>query len=235
MKSWTGILAVLTAGLTAAYAAEPVAESGQAGAWRGFEIGTRLLHVELQDDERGVGTDTRDDNFLGTIDQLDLDDDLAPTRIYAQYFFSENIGVGVSYDAIEADATDEEASDGLIQASGPILYLVGRYPNGSAFTPFAEVGVGFYSTSFDEEESWADDGEFRRYMKTDDAEAFVLALGCDYNINEAWSVNLYARVVEGLDFDAAHYNTENPSRPRQTGEFTLDYFGVGLGVKYAFQ
>jgi outer membrane protein W len=239
MSKWISVLAAMVVGMTTAYAASPVAASqpdgGQAGALRGLEVGTRIIHVMLQEDEKGTGTDTRDDNFLGSIDMLDEDQDYAPTRLYLQYFFSENFGVGISYDSVEADAKDESASDGVISVDGPILYLVGRYPNASDFTLFAELGVAFYQSSFDPVEGWADDGDFRRFMETDDTEALVLGFGCDYAITESLSVNLYARVVEGASFDAAHYNTEDASKPRQSGSFNLDYFGTGVGIKYAFQ
>ncbi len=204
---------------------------------RGFsrlEIGTRILYAKLLDDTRGTGTDTREDNYLGSIDMLDVEQDYAPTRLYAQYFFVDCLGIGVSYDRIEADAGDEGGSDGIVGMDGPILYAVGRYDTGTAFTPFAEVGVALYQSYFDEAKSWADDGEYRRYMEVDDATALVLAVGCDYNITDALSVNLYARVVTGTAADAAHYNTEDPGDPRQTGEFELDYMGFGVGVKYAF-
>lgn len=239
MKKWMMALAAISLGTATGWAAQPVAVSqpadGEAGALRGLEIGTRILHVMLQEDEKGTGTDTRDDNFLGSIDILDEDQDYVPTRLYAQYFFSDILGVGISYDKVEADAKDETASDGTISMDGPILYLVGRYDNGSALVPFAEVGIAFYQNSFDPTEEWADDGDFRRFMKLDDTEALVLGFGCDYRFTESLSMNLYARVVEGASFDAAHFNTEDASHPRQSGSFNMDYFGAGIGIKYAFQ
>ena len=220
-----------------AQAATPVAATTgeESSILSGLEIGTRIIHVELRDDEKGVGTSTRSDNFLGSIDMLDAEQDYAPTRLYAQYFFCDILGVGISYDKVEADAHDEGGSDGIVGMDGPIVYAVARYPTENAFTPFLELGVGFYNPYFDEDEEWADDGDNRRYMEVENTEAIVVGLGCDYAFTDSLSVNLYARMVDGATIDAKHYNSTAPSHPRQTGEFNMDYFGLGIGIKYAFQ
>ena len=204
-------------------------------ALNGLEIGTRIIGVSLLEDTKGTGTDTRDDNFLGSIDQLDVDQNYAPTRLYAQYFFSDYVGAGISYDKVEADAGDSRGSDGMLGIQGAIIYLVGRYPTESGFTPFAEAGVGLYHSSFDENADWEDDGDYKRYMDVDDPTALVLGLGCDYAITATLSVNLYTRLVTNTDMDADHYNSKAPSTPRQSGDFNLDYVGYGIGIKYAFE
>lgn len=220
-----------------AQAATPVAATAaeESSILSGLEIGTRIIHVELREDEKGVGTSTRSDNFLGSIDMLDAEQDYAPTRLYAQYFFCDLLGVGISYDKVEADAGDEGGSDGIVGMDGPIVYAVARYHTETSFTPFLELGVAFYNPYFDESESWADDGDYRRYMEVENTEALVIGLGCDYSFTDNLSMNLYARMVDGATIDAQHFNSESPSRPRQTGDFNLDYFGLGIGIKYAFQ
>lgn len=236
MKIALAAVAAAMIGTVSVQAASPAAVSTPEGSvLSGLEIGTRIIHVELNEDARGTGTDTRDDNFLGSIDLLDADQDYAPTRIYLQYFPIEYVGLGVSYDKVEADAADENGSDGIVGMDGPIFYLVGRLPTESAFTPFAEIGVGFYHAYFEEDSEWADDGDFYRYMDVESTEALVLALGCDYKFTESLSANVYARLVEGATIDARHFNSEDPSDPRQTGDFNLDYFGLGIGIKYAFE
>lgn len=234
--AWIAAAAAVMFSAWAAQAAQPEANADAAqgdSIWNGLEIGTRSIHVELREDSRGTGTRTREDNFLGSIDMLDAEQDYAPTRLYAQYFFLDFLGIGASYDKVEADAADEGGSDGIVGVDGPIFYLVGRYLNDSAFTPFAEVGMAYYHAYFEESKDWADGGA--RYMDVESTEALVLALGCDYAVTDNLSINLYARLVDGATLDGKHFNSDNPSRPRQVGDFNLDYFGAGLGLKYAFK
>lgn len=227
-------LAIIGAASVQAAGTAPVS-APESGVLKGLEIGTRIIHVELREDSRGTGTSTRDDNFLGSIDLLDAEQDYAPTRLYLQYFPLENFGLGISYDKVEADAADESGSDGIVGMDGPVVYLVGRLPTDSGFTPFAEIGVGFYHAYFDEDPAWEDDGDYYRFMEVESTEALMLAIGCDYSFTDSLSANVYARMVDGATIDAGHYNTKDLSGPRQTGDFNLDYFGFGIGIKYAFQ
>lgn len=229
-----------TGAQAAAVASSQPATSGSK--LKGLEIGTRVLYIQLKEDQRGDGL-TR--SYVGTLNYLDEEQDYVPNRIYVQYFFNEYLGLGVSYDRVEAKTLEHNnidgqssIGDGNVGASGPILYAVGRYPTSTAFTPFAEIGVGFYSSYFDESAEWKYDNAKRRerHMNTDNATAFVLGIGCDYRINANWSVNVYGRLVSGLDLDTtADYVYK--SKPRETfreGSFPLDYYGLGFGVKYAF-
>lgn len=210
-----------------------------------IELGTRLLHVQLQEDKKGGKVVTTDalgrpvegykGTFLGSLSILEEEQDYAPTRIYAQYFFNDYIGLGASYDKVEADARDEDGSDGIVGIEGPILYAVARYPDAYPFVPFVEAGIALYHSYFDEDAGWAQTGDvFERRMENEDTTAFVLGLGVDYQITENLSVNLYGRVVEGATVDAEAWYKKDDNAFR-TGEFPLDYYGLGLGVKYAFQ
>lgn len=240
------ILAVLTACATSAWAqsADTETQASRSSKWSGLEIGTRSIYVQLKDDQKGDGLRS---SYIGSLNYLDEEQDYVPDRIYIQYFFNDYLGLGISYDHIEAKTLERNnaaieggsgAGDGKVGARGPILYAVGRYPNDSAFTPFVEIGAAFYSSYFDEDDDWKYDNAKRRErkMNTDDTVAFVLGLGCDYRINDNWSVNAYARLVSGADVDAtAEYVYKNkPSEPFREGSFPLDYYGFGLGVKYSF-
>lgn len=243
----TLILAVLTACATGVFAQGVVTESSSSS-WSsklsGLEIGTRTLYTQLKDDQKGDGVKS---SYIGTLNYLDEEQDYVPDRIYIQYFFNDYLGLGLSYDHVEAKTLERNSAaveggsgvgDGKVGVSGPILYAVGRYPTETAFTPFVEIGVAFYSSYFDEDADWKyDNAKHReRNMNTDDATAFVLGLGCDYQITDNWSVNLYARLVAGADVDttAEYVYKSKPSEPFREGSFPLDYYGFGLGVKYSF-
>jgi outer membrane protein W len=234
------LLAMSLAG--AVSAAENAASASSESALAGLEIGTRLIHVELQNDKQGRGIQINGDwggTYLGSINYIDEDQDYAPTRLYLQYFFHDYVGVGVSYDNVEAETAEDRSAlglpnlpgDGNIGVRGPILYVVGRYPNESAFTPFAEIGVAFYNAYFDEDPNWSDGG--LRRMDPEDTEALVVAVGCDYALTENLSVNVYLRAVENADVDIAWYRRGDPE-PQRSGSFPLDYYGAGVGIKYAF-
>ena len=209
----------------------------------GLELGTRSMYVTLQSDKQGRGTSIDGDwggSYLGSLNYIDESQDYSPIRFYAQQFFTEYIGFGVSYDAVEAktlerdrggDPNNDGPGDGYVGAQGPIIYFVGRMPTETIFTPFLELGLALYSTYFDENAEWSRGGT--RYMETEDTTAFVLGAGCDVAISDGFSVNLYARWVAGADVDT-DFMLKGQDDPVSTGSFPLDYIGFGLGVKYAF-
>lgn len=235
------IMCGILAAASTVWAQEPVEKS----ALSGLEIGTRILYVTLDEDTRNgtlipTGDPSRPtayvNRFLGTINQLDVEQEYAPIRLYLQYFLSEHVGVGVSYDRLEVDTRDESGSDGILKMDGPILYGIARKAFGNGATPFAELGIGIYGTSYDPDPNWQNAGpRGRRVMDTEDPVAFVIGLGVDYNVTETLSLNLYARAVLNATVDAEAYYSKNPGNPFAEGEFPLDYYGFGIGVKYAFR
>lgn len=244
-------LVVLAAGALALHAAssfaQVVAPSPQPenlSLAPGLEIGTRMLHVVLDEDTRRgrvrPGGDPskpaqRTGTFLGSLSELDVDQDYAPVRLYLQYFFTEYLGVGISYDEIRADTRDALGSDGFVGIDGPLLYLVGRLPTEYYFTPFAELGIGLYRANYDENAVWKQRGDVNeRAMEVDDPTAFYIALGVDHEITEQWSFNLYFRSVFNATVDAEAYYPRQRNRVFARGEFPLDYYGFGVGLKYSF-
>jgi len=239
----TVVLSALLACATSVWAADSAIQpSATESSLRGWEIGTRVIHTELQKTKQGRGTQINGDwggTYLGSLNYIDEEQDYVPSRIYIQYFFSDFLGAGLSYDKIEAKTGEKKRGgdpalsgpgDGNVGGEGPIAYLVCRIPNNSIFVPFAEAGVAYYFSYFDEND-WSDGG--RRFMKTEDTAALVLAIGCDVKLTENLSINAYLRTVEGVDIDTESWRRGAHS-PERTGSFPLDYYGVGVGVKYAF-
>lgn len=245
--AWAGFMA---AGL-AVSAAEPIAPSGAAPLERGklgrLELGTRVIHHELREESSGgsrqttIGSDGQLHSeyvgtYIGSLHAIQEEQDYAPIDVYIQAFFNDYIGIGLSYDRFEAQTREiGGGTDGIVGIEGPILYLVGRYPNATRFVPFAEIGVAFYHADFDEDPQWEDGGpRKRRRMENEDTQALVLAAGCDMHLTENLSANLYLRVTEGADVDVEAWYNFDRTGPFATGSFPMDYVGIGVGMKYAF-
>ncbi|MCS6772099.1 MAG: hypothetical protein NZ740_08770 [Kiritimatiellae bacterium] len=235
------IFAIYLAGFFAAKAQET---EQAARWWENLEVGTRALHIWLAEDTRkGTLNPFADPSrptsysgrFIGTISELEVDQNYMPTRIYAQYFFHKHFGVGLSYDEMDIDTRDEDGSDGYINLYGPIVYAIGRMKVEERISPFAELGIGLFSTEFEADESWRRAGPFgRRVMDIDDPLAAVVGLGIDISLSENFSLNVYTRAILNATVDAKAYYSKNADEPFAFGEFPLDSYGIGLGILYAF-
>lgn len=188
-----------------------------------LEIGTRITHVVLLEDSKG---EPYNGSFVGSITMLKEDQDYLPTKFYVQYKFMPCLGVGLSYDRVSAEAWDHGGTDGTTVLSGPLLYLLGCYPNSTKFTPFCELGAAFYSADFDEDSGWGPNKEF----VLDDTDGFYLALGCDYRLHDWWSLNIYGRYVN-VDVDGV-YNLNGDYR--EDVLFTMSHLAFGIGAKFTF-
>lgn len=187
-----------------------------------LEIGTRITHVVLLEDSRG---EPNNGSFVGSITMLKEDQDYLPTRFYVQYKITPCFGVGVSYDRVGAEAWDYGGTDGTTVLSGPLLYLLGCYPNSTKFTPFCELGAAFYSAKFEESGGWGKVGG--KEFVLDNTQGFYLAAGCDWLLHEQFALDIYGRYMN-VDVDGVF----NPD-----GEdiiFTMSNLTFGLGAKFIF-
>lgn len=199
-----------------------------------LSIGTRVLWYSLTDTEKG---EEFDGSFLGSINKTTEDQDLAPVYLYIEYAITPYFGLGISYDQFKVKTLDSGGGDGTFELDGPILYAFGRFENGSAFTPFGEIGMGFYSTSFNALEEWTFSGGSPTVVnrfEVDDTTGFVMAGGLDIEIIEHLSVNIYLRYT-WVDFDVDYFFTpSSTTTPLRKGTFPGDHFSYGIGLKYTF-
>ena len=195
-----------------------------------WQVGTRFISVSLLDTKRGgkvdgeyVGT------FMGSIAEIKDQQDLAPTRVFAQGRIVDwPVWAGLSYDHVRAKTEDSGGGDGSVDLRGPIFYVQGRWVNETRWTPFAELGYAFYSSDFKENE-WSDGG--RRSVSLKDTHGVELAAGVDVTVGANWSVNLYARRMSVEDVKGAFYIDGGYGGP---AIYTMSYIGYGLGVSYTF-
>lgn len=218
-----------------------------------LSVGTRITSYEFLDDSR-----SGDDGFLGTIIDEEAEQDYAPTKFFVNYFFNDYWGAELTTDKMEADlgtrlmsGAHGGDSDGVLKVDGPIITVVGRYLNDSAFTPYGGAGVAFLSGSVNEAAWWhfgySDSDAYkadgsptkpstrkRRHFEVDDGTGLVLTLGVDFAINTHWSLDLYGRYMNA-ELDAEAIGTQGHTVvERIPGTFVLDNLAFGFGAKYTF-
>ncbi|BHH84207.1 OmpW family outer membrane protein [Desulforhopalus sp. 52FAK] len=223
-----------------------------------LQIGTRMATRSLTDSDSGhEGGTYGSGTYLGTIYALEEVQDYTPYLFYMKYFFSDYIAAELAYDSVTAETRattvgySGDKTDGDVTLSGPTISLVAHIPNSTKFSPYASIGVGFYSGDFDEAASWAlgyktpsdyeDAGSPStalngriREMVTDDAVGILLGLGCTYALNANWLLDIsmqYTQVDVDATFNGYTYGVLDTV---QNGNFPIDNIAFRLGLAYQF-
>lgn len=210
-----------------------------------LQLGTRTVHRFLTDKDSGhkggtYGTGT----YLGTIYGLDEVQAYAPTRMFLAYYFTKNIGVEFAYDSMKVETvavdsdTQKVKTDGDAILAGPTISLLGRYPNATALTPYAGIGLGFFKGDFDEDPAWAHEywgtDDRNRQMVVDDTTALLLTAGATWAFNPHWLLDMSMQYVRA-DADAVFYGDVNGEVDTvQPGHFPMDNVALRLGITYSF-
>jgi hypothetical protein len=210
-----------------------------------FAVGTRMVYARLVQPTKHT--------FLGHIDKLEVRQDLAPTRVFGQWFPFPDWGVELTWDEVHAKTFNNPGDDGVRTCdgdwliSGPIATVLWRYVNDSGWTPSVGVGAGFMSGDVDlagwwhygynSPEQYAALGSPKtpykagmRTMDPNDPIALVVSAECDVRISDRWSADLYARYMS-VDLDI-HWTTKGDDKGTRTVPF--DNYVLGLGAKYRF-
>jgi outer membrane protein W len=213
-----------------------------------FLLGTRMTRFWLTDDSAPTNQ-----AFLGAINQLDDEQDLAPTKICLDVLLGSYVALELTWDRVEATVRNYNNgfTDGTVEMSGPVLTVMGRYPNRTLFVPYAGLGLALFRSSFDEEPYWhygyASPASYRaagspttplggkeRSLTVDDDTGLVFTAGCRAYITEHWAADLLLRHVE-LDPSARFRSTVYGTPASQDdGHFPLSHNLLGLGMSYRF-
>jgi hypothetical protein len=195
-----------------------------------LEAGTRYTHYKLKETRRGGKVDGHYvDTFLGSLSELEEDQDRSPNKVFIQYKPCPYAGLGVSYDHVRAVTMDSGGGDGTVDAEGPILYVTGCYPNRTRATPYCELGYVMYNTHFDENRSWSSGG--RRAITVHDSSGPVLAAGLDVRVWRKISAGVYYRWVDA-DTVKAEFHSDGELMER--GDFPIRNEAYGLTLKFVF-
>jgi outer membrane protein W len=218
------------------------------GAWysQRLILGTRVTGFILEDAHSG--------SFLGSINELDAEQDFAPYKVFADYFFLDWLGVELTWDTVAAQTTTaiDGHHDGSLEIAGPILTVVARWVSEYVWTPYAGVGVGLFSGDFTPETWWelaysskADweslgsphvpRNNRTRNFDVDDPVGLVLTAGTGLYLTEHWSMDFYVRYTDvEIDVDYTIQQKGAVIDDRGTSSVPLSNFAAGVGVAYWF-
>jgi opacity protein-like surface antigen len=215
-----------------------------------LEIGLRFAQVKLDDP-------TREDGFVGTINELSEDRSSLPYNVVLGLRCNSYLGMNMMWDSLRAKThttSDNRHSDGAFTDDGPTFTLVGSYPLPHGVTPYVECGLHLVSADFDAEQWWAlgyaspsshaslgspgvSRGGLRRYMETesDSATGFAWGLGLLIALSEHCRLDLAVRHVEA-DGEAHFYIKQGGQMLHDRGlhSIPLSYTAYCVGMRYAF-
>lgn len=195
-----------------------------------ISVGARSLYINLLADTKGSQFNN---SFIGSIYKIEADQDYGSLKPYVQVDAPVgpiDLGMGLGYDAFDVATVDSGTGDGDIELRNWLIYLTAAWPNQTRFKPFGEIGLFASQVDFDPIPSWSAGG--RREFALENENSIYLAGGCDINIYQNWSLNVYARYT---DFDIEGlYIFRGDSRAPEPFYFTLEHVAYGLGAQYRF-
>lgn len=223
-----------------------------------LQFGTRSVHRLLTNSDSGAKGGTQGSGtFLGTIYALDEEQNYLPIQPFLTYYANRYIGFELAYDSMEAKTIAYSSwyssikTDGNVRLSGPTLSLLGRYPNATAHTPYAGIGLGFFTGDFDEDPSWQlgypdpsvyenlgspgtiYNGRYREIV-VEDTIAFLLTAGATWQFHPNWAADFSVQYVKAKA-DATFFGyTDEVLDTVQPGSFPLDNLAIRAGIVYQF-
>ncbi len=209
-----------------------------------LQIGTRSAYRSFVDSDSGHrGEGFGSGTYLGTIYAMDEKQNLAPFSPYVSWAFSDYVGVELAYDCFKAETVATNGysmtrkTDGDLEFSGFILSLLAKYSNDTKFTPWAGLGLFFYSVEFDPNPDWAHSKRIANtynHMSVDDVNGIAFSLGVDWELEEHWVLNFSCQYMS-VDVDAVYKGYLNGEHyTTQPGNFPVDNISVRVGIGYRF-
>jgi hypothetical protein len=220
-----------------------------------LEVGVRVSQFSLLEDSSGAldAFGVPQGTFIGTINGLEEEQELIPPEVFVHFNLNQYIGIELAYDSLELKTrTVDDKSDGTLTMSGPVFSLIGRYPTGGSFTPYAGLGVALFGAEFDAQAHWAlgftnpeefaaagspstPNGGRTRTMFVDDGTGVVLTGGCLWRFADDWAADAFVRYMD-IDSSALfRVQVSGRTTTEGTGTFIGENLAFGIGVRYAPQ
>lgn len=231
-----GTLVMVCAALALArtMAAEPVKEW-----WQGFEIGTRVTWTYLTDNKRPVSATTESmGSFYGSINQLDVNQNYLPLKLFVDYSFCPYGGIELAWDSLSVKTLtrSDGHTDGDVNLWGPALSAFVRLPLEYGLTPYTGAGLSYYSVSFDEDPAWhkPPNRPLVQTMDFDRTWGVLIYGGLMWTFAEHWAADFHVRYTKVQDAVGTHW--QGPEGKDFGGEphIPLSNITTGLGVRYSF-
>ena len=206
------------------------------------DVGTRFTYFVLADRSRGANN-----HFYGSIDKLDAVQNYWPLKLFVDYKVTPYWGFELTWDQIQAKTITKRDghTDGNINLDGPLLSAFGRYPNDTAFTPYAGAGVAYFFASFEEDYYWVhalnrqtgfynNGPDWNQNIAMDNTFGWFGYGGVSIALQERLSADLYVRYTH-VEVDGTHYNLMGRDVTDATSmTFPMSNTAFGLGVRYSF-
>ena len=214
-----------------------------------LEIGTRVTYFMLHDDRRDWDW-TYKSQFFGSINNLDVNQQYLPVKLFVAYKFNPYWGLELTVEQLGVETWSRPPdgaswTDGTINLLGPIASVFGRYPNATIFTPYAGVGAGYFFADFDADPGWHHpasvknyDPSYRQDFRMDDALGWIGYVGLMVNLNDRWTIDFLVRYMQ-MDVDGDHMTSRDGGISYYTNErdhftFPMNNISMGFGVRYGF-
>jgi len=208
------------------------------GWWSNFEVGTRSTWGYLTDHQRPVNAyNTSEGSFYGSINQLNVVQNYWPINPFIDYKCCPYGGFELAWDSLTARTITrgDGHTDGDLSIMGAKLSAFVRYPNTTAFTPYAGAGFAYYRASFDEDSGWhmpPGRGEIQT-MDFDHAHGLFGYGGLLWKFADHWAADLYVCYTK-VDVNGIQWQGPNGTDFGGSPAFPMSNVEAGLGMRYCF-
>ncbi|MGQ9661343.1 MAG: hypothetical protein ACUVWX_03280 [Kiritimatiellia bacterium] len=219
-----------------------------------LRLGLRLVYRSLLDRKRTLAN-----TFLGSINELDLMQTSFPAGLFAQWLFNDYLAAEIAWEHLRVKTVTafDKHTDGTFDLAGPMLTLIGRYPNRSRFTPAGGIGLFFINAEFENDPIWHNGFDFdrveeyyawleagspswpnggkQRTIDAKDARGTVFAAGCEIRIAKRFWGEVSLRFVQAA-VDGHYYISRYGKIIDNRGitSFPMSHLSCGIGLMYSF-
>lgn len=218
--------------------------------------GTRLTYHRLMDNERDISN-----SFLGSITVLDDIQDTDPYDFFFQVDINNYLSIEITREELKALIVTfhDGHTDGILIMDGPIISIVGSWPNRSRYTPYVSFGVAWMDADVEHNPKWHygfggenRDADYAAWvaagMPPNPNNGYTRTLApkgnLGYALTAGFTANLYKKMLSAeafvryIDINATvHYYMSRYDQvvdDRGDYRFPMSSMAAGVGIRYSF-